>query len=62
MTGYIISYQQQDGGHNGSVIAENSTSAIISGLMSGATYNISIVATSSTVPSTEITVHNVTLG
>ena len=63
VTGYIISYQQQNGGHNGSVTVNDTvTSTIITGLMIGATYYISIVATSNTLPSTEITVTDITIG
>ena len=67
VTGYIISYQQQDGVHSGSVTAVTSTSVtavtstIITGLMIGATYSISIVATSNTLPSTETT-DDITIG
>ena len=59
VTGYIISYQQQDGVHSGSVTAVTST--IITGLMIGATYSISIVASSNTLPSTETT-DDITIG
>ena len=54
VTGYIIYYyQQQDGGHNGSEMAgATATTATITGLMAGATYSITMVATSSTLPST----------
>ena len=53
MTGYIIYYQQQDGGHNGSKMAgAAATTATITGLMTRATYSITMVATSSTLPST----------
>ena len=53
MTGYIIYYQQQDGGHNGSETARGTaTTATIAGLMTEATYSITIMATSSMLPST----------
>ena len=53
VTGYIIYYQQQDGGHTGSEVAgATATTATITGLMTGATYSITMVATSSTLPST----------
>ena len=57
VTGYIISYQQKDGVHSGSVTVDDTavSSTIITGLMIGATYSISIVATSNTLPSTETT-------
>ena len=63
MIGYIISYQTLDGGHSGSVnIDETTTSTIIIGLMTGATYSISVVATSNTLNSTETTVPDITIG
>ena len=65
VTGYIISYQQQDGAHSDSVTVDDTavTSTIITGLMIGATYSISIVATSNTLPSTETTVpDDITIG
>ena len=63
MTGYIISYQQQDGVHSDSVnVNETVTSTIITGLMIGATYSISIVATSNTLPSDETTASDITIG
>ena len=63
VTGYIISYQTLDGGHSDSVTNETATSTIITGLMTGATYSISIVATSSTLPSTKTTaVPDITIG
>ena len=65
MTGYIISYQQQDGGHSDSVTVNESdtvTSTIITGLLIGATYSISVVSTSNTLPSDETTVPDITIG
>ena len=62
VTGYIISYQTLDGGHSDSVNVDGTaTSTIITGLMTGATYSITIVATSSTLPSTE-TIEDITIG
>ena len=63
VTGYIISYQQQDGVHTGSVTVDDIavTSTIITGLMIRATYSISIVATSNKLPSTETT-DDITIG
>ena len=62
VTGYII-YYQQDGGQR---ISENAgataTTATITGLIAGATYSISMVATSRTLPSTETAAQTVTLG
>ena len=63
VTGYTIYYQQQDGGPSGSVEAgQNDTSITIPGLIVGATYSISIVANSSTLPSTVTTGSSVTIG
>ena len=55
VTGYTIFYQQQDGGDSGSVEAEETNNRIIiSGLIRGATYSISIMAKSDTLPSDTI--------
>ena len=62
VTGYNISYQTLDGGHSGSVTNETATSTIITGLMTGATYSITIVATSSTFNSTVTTAPDITIG
>ena len=62
MTGYII-YYQQDGGQR---LSENAgaaaTTATITGLITEATYSISMVATSSMLPSNETAAHTVTIG
>ena len=53
VTGYIIYYHQQDGRHTGSVMARaTATTATIAGLIPGATYSITMMATSSMLPST----------
>ena len=63
VTDYIIYYQQQDGGHNGSVMAgATATTATITGLMTGATYSITMVATSSTLPSTVTAAETIAIG
>ena len=63
VTSYIIYYQQQDGGHNGLVIpGATTTTSIIIGLMTGATYFITMVATSSTLPSTVSAAETITIG
>ena len=63
MTGYIVSYQQQDEVHSDPVTVNDTvTSTIITGLMIGATYSISIVATSNTLPSDETTASDITIG
>ena len=63
MTGYIIYYQQEDGGQRLSESAEAAaTTTTITGLIAGATYSITMVATSSTLPSTETAALDVTIG
>ena len=62
VTGYIIYYQQQDGGHSGSEMARSTTTATITGLMTEATYSITMVATSSTLPSTVTAAVTITIG
>ena len=60
VTGYIIYYQQQDGGHT--VSGATATTATITGLMTGATYSITMVATSSTLSSTVTAAKTITIG
>ena len=63
MTGYIIYYQQQDGGHTDSEMAgATATTATVTGLIIGATYSITMVTTSSTLPSTVTSAENITIG
>ena len=60
VTGYIIYYQQHDGEQ---CLSESAgPTANIIGLIVGATYSITIMATSSTLPSTETAALNVTIG
>ena len=55
VTGYTVHYQQIDGKQNGSVIAtDTDTSVIITGLIVGATFSISVSANSHTLPSAAI--------
>ena len=64
ITGYTIFYQQQDGGHNprhSLETEETVTSVVITGLMRGATYNISIMTGSNTLPSDVIARPNQTI-
>ena len=63
-TGYIIYYQQQDGGQKLSMTAgATDTSITITGLITGATYSISVASTSGTLPSTETAApHDITIG
>ena len=63
MTGYIIYYQQEEGGQRLSESAEAAaTTASITGLIAGATYSITMVATSSTLPSNETAALTVPIG
>ena len=63
VTGYIIYYQQEEGGQRLSENAEAAaTTASITGLIAGTTYSITMVATSSTLPSTETAALTVTIG
>ena len=63
VTGYIIYYQQQDGGHNDSVMAgATATTATITGLTPGATYFITMLVTSGTLPSTVTAAEAITIG
>ena len=63
VTGYIIYYQQQDGGRTGSEMAEaTDTTATITRLMTGATYSITMMATSSMLPSTVTAAETITIG
>ena len=56
VTGFLISYYE-DGGHNDSVIGgNNDTNVTIAGLITGATYSISVVANTTTLPSYASTV------
>ena len=65
VTGYTIFYQQRDGGHNprhSVEVRETDTSVTITGLMRGATYNISIMTNSRTLPSDVLSGPNQTIG
>ena len=63
VTGYIIYYQQEEGGQRFSESTEAAaTTASIIELIAGATYSITMVATSSTMPSTETAALIVTIG
>ena len=61
VTGYIIYYQQDGGQRLSQSIEANNTVAVITGLMAG-TYSLTMVATSSTLPSTESAAVTVTIG
>jgi hypothetical protein len=53
VTGYTVIYQQIDGRLYGSVTAKNTNTNInITGLIAGANFSISVLANSSTLPST----------
>ena len=62
VTGYIIYYQRDGGQRLSENAAATATTATITGLIAGATYSITMVATSSTLPSTETAVQTVTIG
>ena len=61
MTGYIIYYQQEEGQRLSESAEAAATTASITGLIAGATYSITMVATSSTLPSTETEALTVTI-
>ena len=61
VTGYTVFYQQVGGGHNGSVMTQYN-SVVITELNEGATYSISVVANSSTLPSNVTTGPDATIG
>ena len=62
VTGYIIYYQQQVGGHNGSeMTGATAITTTITGLMTGATYSITMVAISSTLPSAVTAAETITI-
>ena len=54
VTGYTIYYQQEEGERRSLRTETKATTANISGLISGATYSLSIVALSSLWPSNKI--------
>ena len=63
VTGYVIYYQQQNGERRISESAGASSSTLtISALIAGATYSFTMVATSSTLPSTETAALTLTIG
>ena len=63
VTGYIIYYHQQDGGHTGSEMAGvTATTTTITGLIPGATYSITMVATSNMLPSSVTAAVIITIG
>ena len=56
VTGSLVSYKQQGGKQSGSVTVEGTdTGANITGLIAGATYHISVVVNSTTLPSNPTT-------
>ena len=56
VTGYIIYYQQDGGERLSQNAGATATTATITGLIAGAAYSITMLATSSTLPSTETAV------
>ena len=62
VTGYTVIYQEIDGGLSGSVTtAETDTSVVITAIIAGATFSISVSADSITLPSTLAHGPNVTI-
>ena len=62
VTGYTVIYQEIDGGLSGSVTtAETNTSVVITAIIAGATFSISVSADSITLPSTLAHGPNVTI-
>ena len=61
VTGYIIYYKQDGGQRLSQSVRATATAAIITGLSNG-TYSITVVATSSTLPSNESETAVVTIG
>ena len=56
VTGSLVSYKQQGGDQSGSVTVEGTgTGTNITGLIAGATYHISVVVNSTTLPSNPTT-------
>ena len=62
VTGYAIYYQQEGEERSSVSVGASATSATISGLIEGATYSITIVATSNTLPSTVTGPQTITIG
>ena len=62
VTGYIIYYQQDGGQRLSQSFGFTDTTATITELIVGATYSLTIVATSSTLPSNETEAEDITLG
>ena len=62
VTGYIIYYQQDGGQRLSQSAGSTATTATITGLNEGNNYFITIVATSSTLPSNESEAETITLG
>ena len=62
MTGYIIYYQQDGGERHSQSAGPTDTTATITGLMAEATYTVTMVATSSTLPSIETELKDIAIG
>ena len=62
MTGYIIYYQQDGGQRLSQSAGSTDTAAIITGLIAGATYSVTMVATSTTLPSNENVAKTIMIG
>ena len=62
VTGYIIYYQQDGGQRLSQSAGPTATTVTITGLVAGATYSITMVATSSTLPSNKTETVTVNIG
>ena len=62
VTGYTIYYQQEGGERSSVSVGAGATNSIISGLIGGTMYSITMVATSTTLPSTVTGPQNLTFG
>ena len=62
VTGYIIYYQQDGGQRLSQSAGPTDTTVTITGLMAGANYTVTMVATSSTLPSNETEAVTIMIG
>ena len=62
VTGYIIYYQQDGGRRLSRSVEYTATTTTITGLIVGTNYSITMVATSSTLPSIESEAETITIG
>ena len=62
MTGYIIYYQQDGGQRLSQSAGSTATTATITGLIAGTIYSVTMVATSTTLPSNETEAETIIIG